>query len=103
MYVNLAPAMIFPGGLDDKDSAHNVGNPGLIPGLGRSPGGGHGDPVQYSCLENSIDRGACLYSMGLQGVRHDWVTNTHNVNPGYVPKIIKHVYSLDILTKKSEI
>ena len=42
----------FPGGSDNKESACNVGDLGLIPGLGRSPGGGHGNPLQYSCLEN---------------------------------------------------
>ena len=44
--------MGFPGGSDGKESACNAGNLGLIPGLGRSPGGGHGNPLQYSCLEN---------------------------------------------------
>ena len=43
----------FPGGLDGKESAYNAGDLGSIPGLGRSPGGGHGNPLQYSCLENS--------------------------------------------------
>ena len=42
----------FPGGSDGKESAYNVGDLGLIPGLGRSPGGGHSNPLQYSCLEN---------------------------------------------------
>ena len=42
----------FPSGSDGKQSACNVGYLGLIPGLGRSPGGGHGNPLQYSCLEN---------------------------------------------------
>ena len=42
----------FPGGSDGKESACNVGHLGSIPGLGRSPGGGHGNPLQYSCLEN---------------------------------------------------
>ena len=46
------------GGLDDKESACNAGDLGLIPGLGRSPGEGDGYPLQYSCLENSMDRGA---------------------------------------------
>ena len=46
----------FPGGSDGKVSACNVGDLGLIPGLGRSPRGGHGNPLQYSCLENSMDR-----------------------------------------------
>ena len=48
----------FPSGSDGKESAYNVGDPGSIPGLGRSPGGGHGNSLQYSCLENSMDRGA---------------------------------------------
>ena len=43
----------FPGGSDSKDSVCNAGNPGLIPGLGRSPGEGNGNPLQYSCLEKS--------------------------------------------------
>ena len=42
----------FPDGSDGKESACNEGDLGLIPGLGRSPGGGHSNPLQYSCLEN---------------------------------------------------
>ena len=49
---------IFSGGSSDKKSASNVGCLGLIPGLGRSPGEGHGNPLQYACLENPMDRGA---------------------------------------------
>ena len=41
-----------------KNSSANAGDVGLIPGLGRPPGGGNGDPLQYSCLENPMDRGA---------------------------------------------
>ena len=41
-----------------KNLPANAGDNGLIPGLGRSPGGGHGNPIQYSCLENPMDRGA---------------------------------------------
>ena len=48
----------FPGGSDGKVSARNVGDPGLIPGSRRSPGEGNGNPLQYSCLENSMDGGA---------------------------------------------
>ena len=48
----------FPGGSDSKASAGNTGDPGSIPGLGRSPGEGNGNPLQYSCLENSMDWGA---------------------------------------------
>ena len=50
--------MGFPSGLDGKESACNAGDPGSIPGLGRSPGEGNGYPLQYSCLGNSTDRGA---------------------------------------------
>ena len=48
----------FPGGSDGKASAYNVGDPGSIPGLGRSSGEGNGNPLQYSCLENPMDGGA---------------------------------------------
>ena len=49
--------MGFRCGSDSKESACNAGDPGLIPGLGRSPGEGNGYPLQYSCLENRKDRG----------------------------------------------
>ena len=48
----------FPGGSVGKESACNAEEPGSIPGLGRSPGEGNGNQFQYSCLENSMDRGA---------------------------------------------
>ena len=48
----------LPGGSDGTESACNAENPGSIPGLGRSPGEGNGNPFQYSCLDNSKDRGA---------------------------------------------
>ena len=48
----------FPGGSDGKASTRNAGDLGLIPGLGRFPGEGNSNPLQYSCLENSMDRGA---------------------------------------------
>ena len=50
--------MDFPGGSDGKVSVYDVGDPGLIPGLGRSLGEGNGNPLQHSCLENPVDRGA---------------------------------------------
>ena len=53
----------FPGGLDGKEPACNAGDLGSISGLGRSPGEGHGYPLQCSCLEDSMDRGAWLQSM----------------------------------------
>ena len=48
-----------------KESAYNAGDPGSIPGSGRSPGEGNGNPLQYSCLENPMDRGA------LQAIVHE--------------------------------
>ena len=48
----------IPSGSESEESACNSGDPGPIPGSGRSPGGGHGNPFQYSCLENRMDRGA---------------------------------------------
>ena len=62
----------FPGASDSKESTCNAGDLGLILGLGRSPGKGNSYPLQYSCLENSMDRGAWwLQSMGSQRIRHD--------------------------------
>ena len=52
------PYTDFPGGSDSKASAYNAGDPGLIPGSERSSGEGNGNPHQYSCLENPMDRGA---------------------------------------------
>ena len=56
VYTNLSVG--FPGGSDGKASAYNVGDPGSIPGSGRSPAEGKGDPLQYPCLENPTDGGA---------------------------------------------
>ena len=65
----------FLGGSDGKETARNVGNPGLIPGSGRYPGEGNVNPFQDPCLENRMDREAWR-SMELQRVRHNWATNT---------------------------
>ena len=63
-------------GSDSKESVCNAGDPGSIPGLGRSPEEEIGYPLQYSCLGNPMDRGtAGLQSMESQRVRHDGVTN----------------------------
>ena len=57
----------IPGGADGKESACNAGDPGSIPGLGRSPGEGNGNPLQYSCLENPMkEEPGKLQTMGLQ-------------------------------------
>ena len=56
--VSIVKTMGFPGGSEVKASAWNVGDPGSIPELGRSPGEENGTPLQYSCLENPMDGGA---------------------------------------------
>ena len=70
----------FPGGSKVKAFACNVGDLGLIPGSGRSPGEGNGNPLQYSCLENPMVGGAWWATVhGFQRVRHDWATSlTHS-------------------------
>ena len=62
----------FPGGSDGKDSACSAGDPGLIPGSGRSPEKGDGNSLQYSCLESPMDGGVWQATVhGSQRVRHD--------------------------------
>ena len=53
-----------------QESGCNVGDLGSIPGLGQSPGGGHGNPLQYSCLENPMDRG--VWQAAVYGVAKSW-------------------------------
>ena len=65
----------FPGGSDVKASAYNVGDPGSIPGLGRSPGDGNGNPLQYSCLENPRNGGA--WSATVPGVTNSQTQPSH--------------------------
>ena len=68
VFLKLFLKMGLPDGSDGKASACNAGDPGSIPGLKRSPGEGNGNPLQYSCLENPMDR-------GLQRVGHNWLTD----------------------------
>ena len=62
--------LLVPGGSDGKASAYNAGDPGSIPGSGRSPGEGNGNPLQYSCLENPMDGGAWWATV--HGVAESW-------------------------------
>ena len=65
----------YPGGSDDKESAWNAGDLGSVPGLGRAPREENGNPLQYSCLENSMNREAWWATVHeVERVRHDWVT-----------------------------
>ena len=93
----------FPGESDGKESVCNAGDPGSIPGSGRSPGEGHGNPLQYSCLENSMDRGAWLQSMRSQRIEHNWVASTaqqqpndNRVHPKHVDSKSKFIWSNNI-------
>ena len=74
-YISSRTFRDFPGDSDSKESAHSSGDLGLIPGLGRSPGEGNGNPLQYSCLENPMERGAWQATvcdpMGSQRAGHD--------------------------------
>ena len=56
IYIILRALVDFPGGSDGKASVYNAGDPGSIPGSGRSSGEGNGNPLQYYCLENPMDR-----------------------------------------------
>ena len=70
---NVSIDVYFPGGSDGKECVCNARDPGSVPGSGRSPGEGNGNPLQYSCLENPMDRGpGRLQSIGLQRVRNKW-------------------------------
>ena len=65
----------FPCSSVVKESAYNAGDLGLTPGSGRSPGEGNGNPLQYSCLENPVDRGAWRATVhGVSRVGHDLAT-----------------------------
>ena len=67
--------------IDQRGFACSAGDAGLIPGWGRSPEGGNGSPLQCSCLENPMDRGACwLQSMGSQRVGHDLATKQQRID-----------------------
>ena len=77
--------MGFPGGSVVKTAPANAGDTGLIPELGRSPGGGHGNTLQYFCLENPVDRGALWARMrvgvteGFMGSQ-SWTQYAHKVS-----------------------
>ena len=87
----------YSGGSDGKESACNVGKPGSTPSSGKSPGEGHGYPLQYSCLENFMNRGACwatvpgvTKSQPQQSSQH---THTHTHTHTLSGCIMRHVGS----------
>ena len=73
----------LPRGLRGKESTCNAGDKGSIPGSGRSPGGGHGNPLQYSCLQNPMNSGAWRATdHGSQRVGHSEATEHTHTHPG---------------------
>ena len=67
----------FPGGSDGEESAYNVRDTGSIPGSGRSPREGHGNPLQYPCLENPMDRGAWWATVHGVAKSWTWLSDQH--------------------------
>ena len=99
--------MGFPGGSDGKESAYNIGDPGSIPGLGGSPGEVTGYPLQYSCLENSMNREpGGLQFMRLLQVGHirTWqipvVTMWTGVGNGVLGRNVKQWFWREIISRK---
>ena len=90
----------FSGASDGWDSAYNVGDLGLVPGLGRSPGEGHGNPLQYSCLENSMDRWA--WQATVHGVTKSWIwlSNSHTHTHTHTQYMHLHKKTLKMLKQK---
>ena len=85
-------ALGLPYGSDGKESACNAGDAGSIPGWGRFPEGGHGNPLQYACKEYSMDRGA--WQTMVRGVAKEW----------YTTEATKHInsYAEDLTPSTSE-
>ena len=82
-----------------RESACKVGDPGSIPGTGRSPGEGNGNPLQYSCLENFMDRGAWRVACSPWGGKESDTTNTFTFRSFYIPlynivivQLLSHVW-----------
>ena len=94
-------SLYFGGLLGDsysKESAYNAGDLGSIPGSERSPGGGNGNPLQYSCLGNPMDRGPWWATVhGVVTVRHYWATNTHTHIVIYNVVLISDVQQRDLV------
>ena len=83
----------FVGGSDGKESCCSAGDPSSIPGSGRSPGEGNGNSLQYSCLENPMDRGAAGYSPWgrRESDTTEWLTHTRKATGLSVPNLMSSV------------
>ena len=83
----------FPGDSDGKESACSAGDLGLIPGLGRSPGGGHGDPLQYSCLENPHGQRSLMAGYSPRGHKESDTTGRQSTATMFLSKQAEILYS----------
>ena len=83
----------FPGDSEGKESACNAGDPGLIPGLGRSPGEGNGNPLQYSCPENPMDGGAWQATVHGVTKSQTWLSDFTSIPLKLVNFILCKVYN----------
>ena len=90
--------MNFPRKADGKESACNAADQDSIPGSGRSPGRGHGNPFQYSCLESPMGKGPWWATVhGVARVRHDLVTKPPGFSPTLTKKIFTSPESLELI------
>ena len=91
----------FPHSSVSKESAWNAGDPGSIPELVRSPGAGNGNSLQYSCLENPMDRGAWRATVYGVPVGHDWATKRSHTHSIYIFSFftVLAVYKISVLKK----
>ena len=79
---------LFPGGSDVKASACNAGDVGLIPGSRRSPGEGNGNPLQYSCLENPMDRGAWQATVHGVAKSRTWLSDFTSLIFNFISEVL---------------
>ena len=86
-YYRLCHRMGFPCGSEGKETACNVGDESSIPGLGTSPGEENGKPLQYSCLENPMDRGACLATTHRVAKESDMTQQLHSLTHAIIYRI----------------
>ena len=89
--------MDFPGGSDGKASAYNAGDPGSIPGSGRSPRERNGNPLQYSCLKNSMDCRLRSLISNSPGVAESDMTEQLHFSLGNINYFLKFTFSIYIL------
>ena len=93
--------MDFPNGSDSKVSACTAGDPGSIPGLGKSPGEGNGNPLQYPCLKNPMDGGA--WEATVHGVTKSWTRLSDFTFTFTLVKAIPFILSSSVVSDNSDV